>query len=622
MSDTFSIKNFIKTKQDKEYTIDELKVLAREISEVSRYNEESSLKILCRYACPNNNKIILTNKRNPLQTIQLLKDNLHKNNKVIIKKEDEKININVNVDKNVSVTNSCRLAREEDPHELFGPYGTDNYHNTNKSDKLNKQEKKRAEIFRVLDSKYYPPQRSKEWFELRDGMITASDGGTIVGLNPYEGRFAFVSKKAHGKPFKTNEHCYHGKKLEEVATMAYEYRMNVRVKEFGLCKHPKYDFLGASPDGIVSEYKLQTKTGKPWKLIEEEISNIEDKEKREKIIKKNAYKTKFVGRMLEIKCPKTRKILMDMNAPEVYGPYGEEITNILKDVKKGVCPAYYWVQVQLQLQCCELDECDFWQCEISEYKDKKDYINDSEKEREWISKQTGHEKGLLIQLMPKDIINEYINTTNIKSKVQLILDNAEFLYLPKIDMTLKEMDEWALNTISKLNKTHPTMVFDSIKYWRIDKTRNITIKRDDKWFEDNLKKFRKSWNMVKYFRKNKEKSELFRKYILIQETNRFGNIENNKFDKIFKVVNKIYKEPKKDATKKEKNKYKNFIKSIEKEILDSGFVEKEYNFDDELQLIQDKLILELSNDLTYKEKTKKIDEHKKLVKAIKNVLPK
>ena len=59
MSDTFSIKKFIKEKQEKEYTIKELEDLAREISEVSRYNEDSSLKILCRYAYPNNNKIIL-----------------------------------------------------------------------------------------------------------------------------------------------------------------------------------------------------------------------------------------------------------------------------------------------------------------------------------------------------------------------------------------------------------------------------------------------------------------------------------------------------------------------------------------------------------------------------------
>lgn len=155
----------------------------------------------------------------------------------------------------------------------YGPYGTDNYHNEDTfSDELNEIEKSRVNIYRDLASRYYPAQRSKRWFDMRNKMITASDGGsivtvktntgTIVTLNPYEGSFAFIVNKVYGKPFNTNEDCYHGKKYEQVATMAYEYRMNVRVKEFGLCQHKKYYFLGASPDGIVSEYKLRTKDGR------------------------------------------------------------------------------------------------------------------------------------------------------------------------------------------------------------------------------------------------------------------------------------------------------------------------------------------------------------------------
>ena len=114
--------------------------------------------------------------------------------------------------------------------------------------------------------------------------------------------------------------------LEEPATMVYQYRMNVTVEEFGLMIHPKYSFLGASPDGIVNHYKLNGK-----------------------------HKTKYVGRMLEIKCPKVRKIKMD-------GP-----------IKNHICPIYYWDQVQLQLECCDLEECDFWQCKISLYKTRQEF---------------------------------------------------------------------------------------------------------------------------------------------------------------------------------------------------------------------------------------------------------
>ena len=57
----------------------------------------------------------------------------------------------------------------------------------------------------------------------------------------------------------------------------------------------------------------------------------------------------MVGRMLEIKCPLTRKI---KTSGEVDGE---------------ICPHYYYCQVQQQLECCDLEYCDFWQCSLQEF---------------------------------------------------------------------------------------------------------------------------------------------------------------------------------------------------------------------------------------------------------------
>ena len=102
---------------------------------------------------------------------------------------------------------------------------------------------------------------------------------TVLNENKYEMQYSFIEKKVDEPQFQNNPACYHGKMLEEPATMIYEYRKNVIVEEFGLMMHPNYKFVGASPDGIVSPFKLDGKS-----------------------------LTKLVGRMLEIKCPVTRKI--------------------------------------------------------------------------------------------------------------------------------------------------------------------------------------------------------------------------------------------------------------------------------------------------------------------------
>ena len=62
----------------------------------------------------------------------------------------------------------------------------------------------------------------------------------------------------------------------------YERRNNLIIDEYGCIPHPEIDYFGASPDGIVSYESLNRN---------------------------------FIGRMLEIKCPKSRKI--DGNIPDI-----------------------------------------------------------------------------------------------------------------------------------------------------------------------------------------------------------------------------------------------------------------------------------------------------------------
>lgn len=379
-----------------------------------------------------------------------LKDELIK--KIKLKKTKTKTSITIKT--NTTTTSSTSVV----PNTINQPITDAEY-------------KIRVDIFNKLRHIVLPEQRSKEWFEMRNNKITASDCGAVLGENKYEPTFNFILKKVFGSTFETNNSCYHGKKFENVVTLMYEYNYDTVVDEFGLLGHPEHLFLGASPDGICGPYKRDGKT-----------------------------KSLLVGRMLEIKCPLFRKIKYE----------GE--------VKGEICPIYYWCQVQQQLECCNLDECDFVQCSIEEYKSREEFLNDSLEPQEgletntkdYLSKKSGFEKGALIELVPLKIGEDDIKDGRIVDKI--IFDNTSFIYQPKIDMTNKELDEWLLNEIDKISRRKDVKL-NRIIYWRILEKNCTLIMRDKEWFSQVLPKLKKIWNYVELLRKDNDMSEKWKEYI-------------------------------------------------------------------------------------------------------------
>jgi hypothetical protein len=115
----------------------------------------------------------------------------------------------------------------------------------------------------------------------------------------------------------TNSPLHWGQKYEKLSVIIYESRNNTKVGEFGCIKHPKYEFLGASPDGI----------------------NIDPS-------------SPLYGRMLEIK-------------------------NVVNREINGIPIEEYWIQTQLQMQVCDCDECDFLETSFKEYEDEDAFLQDS-----------------------------------------------------------------------------------------------------------------------------------------------------------------------------------------------------------------------------------------------------
>jgi putative phage-type endonuclease len=367
---------------------------------------------------------------------------------------------------------------------------------------------RRSQQFTKLQKIPQPEQKSKAWFEARNKCITASAVASAINEEKYKGTQTFVYDKCVPH-FEDSDACHHGKKYEPIANMIYSERYNIVVFEFGLLPHPKYSFLAASPDGICDKYALYPVNGK-------------------KVL------SKLAGRMLEIKCPLTREIIME----------GE--------IDGEICPHYYWIQVQIQLEVCDLDECDFWQCKLREYEDRDDFINDTDPNNEFLSKEFGLERGFLLQFLP-------INKLGLKCKCKKCVYNtgekaeydkcniskyggyglhkeclyeAKFLYPPTTKMTQKEIDKYIADTLGDFTSgTYSDLkdfVFDRVIYWRLEKGKNVTILRDREWFKKKLSTIRRVWSYVEFYKNEKHSKQLAELKML--STRHKGNTIKNIFN--------------------------------------------------------------------------------------------
>ncbi len=209
------------------------------------------------------------------------------------------------------------------------------------SDLINDSVNKNLDLFEInmrmsyLKNIILPEQRTIEWYQMRNNMITASDLYKVIGTEGI--RRELIIKKCipidPNKKVGGGNACKHGIKFEQIATNLYELRNKVKILEFGCIPHSESNFpFGASPDGICSEENPE-----------------------------------FAGRMLEIKCPYSRLI-------------------------NGIVPEMYWKQVQGQLEVCNLEFCDFLECKITEYDSEDQFYQDGD---EFLTK-NNMEKGAII----------------------------------------------------------------------------------------------------------------------------------------------------------------------------------------------------------------------------------
>ena len=258
------------------------------------------------------------------------------------------------------------------------------------------------DIIAALESIPQPEQKSPEWYIFRHEHITASNAWKALSSQANKNQLIYEKclpmNTEKYKPTLNENSLTWGHKYEPLSNLIYEMKMNTKVKEFGCIEHPIYKFLAASPDGIV--------------------------------VGENNY-----GRMLEIK-------------------------NVVSRVIDGCPKKEYYVQMQLQMEVCNLDECDFVETKFIEYDGFQQFIEDAT-----------IDKGV-IAVFVKD--NKFI-----------------YEYMP-FDQNIN-IDEWTDNMIEKYKCDGEW--FKNI-YWKLDVFSCVLVKRNKEWFNAAINHLDELWKIV------------------------------------------------------------------------------------------------------------------------------
>ena len=207
-----------------------------------------------------------------------------------------------------------------------------------------------------------------------------------------------------------------GQKYEPLSVMLYEEAYNTKVEDFGCIQHPKYKFLGASPDGII-------------------VNKSSDR----------------FGRMLEIKNVVSREIT-------------------------GIPKKEYWVQMQLQMEVCDLENCDFLETKFIEYPDTQSFYNDSDYNNLNITKD-GKRKGIILHFHTKD-------------------GSPFYDYKPLHITSPDDIASWEEKEIEKYESQPYNHIFMKFIYWKLEVFSCILVLRNKEWFQNNIEQLASVWKTI------------------------------------------------------------------------------------------------------------------------------
>ncbi len=267
-----------------------------------------------------------------------------------------------------------------------------------------------------LQGVYQPEQRTNEWYQFRYNHLTASNAWKAFGTPSSKNELIYEKCQPMSiekyAPSLSESPMSWGHKYEPLTAKLYEHLHQTKISDFGCIEHKEYPFLAASPDGIV--------TG--------DVN---------------------YGRMIEIKNVVSREIT-------------------------GIPKKDYYIQMQLQMEVCDLDECDFIETKFTEYDYEESYLQDD-------TSPVNHP-------IKKGVICVFIR------------DNTSFHY--EYMPFESNYNEW-LQMIYK-EKSSDNLIWFRNVFWKLEVYSCVLVKRKRDWFKHAIGELENVWNIICQERMNGE----------------------------------------------------------------------------------------------------------------------
>jgi hypothetical protein len=258
-------------------------------------------------------------------------------------------------------------------------------------------------------------QRTDAWYLLRYNMITASSVWKI--FRSVAQRNSLIYEKCLPPPAALGSNQsgpnsggggprQWGQKYEPLSALLYERRFNTRLGEFGCIQHPRHEFLGASPDGI----------------------NVDPA-------------SPLYGTMVEIK-------------------------NIVNRPITGTPKDEYWIQMQIQMEVCDLDRCHFVETRFKEYAGGRREFYEDEKHT--------------VRGVATRALTPLAETTTEKYIFHILETNENMKY--------EEIIAWT--------KTLPNPLTHEYLYWFLDEMSCVMVERDRDWFQSHVAAMEETWATI------------------------------------------------------------------------------------------------------------------------------